>query len=53
MNVVNGPEDLKSYLQAATDVSPEHPVVLTKFITGALEVDLDAVAQDGRVVIHG
>ena len=38
MNVVYNPEEMKAFLKAATDLSPEHPVVITKFIEGAREV---------------
>ena len=37
-------------LDAAVDVSPEHPVVISKFVEGAREVELDAVARNGKVI---
>ena len=49
MNVAYGPEDLKSFLAAAARVSQEHPVVITKFVENAREIEMDAVAQDGKV----
>lgn len=49
MNVAYDETDLEKYLKAATSISAEHPVVLTKFITGAKEIDMDVVAQDGEV----
>ncbi|XP_077997955.1 carbamoyl-phosphate synthase [ammonia], mitochondrial-like isoform X2 [Glandiceps talaboti] len=52
MNVAYGPEELKNFLEMATRVSPEHPVVVTKFVEGAREIEMDAVAQDGVVVAH-
>jgi len=52
MNVVRTPADLRRYLKEASDVSAEHPVVISKFIQNALEIELDAVAQNGRVVAH-
>ncbi|XP_071791586.1 carbamoyl-phosphate synthase [ammonia], mitochondrial-like [Asterias amurensis] len=52
MNVAYGPEDLKSFLAAAARVSQEHPVVITKFVENAREIEMDAVAQDGKVVAH-
>ncbi|XP_040295619.1 carbamoyl-phosphate synthase [ammonia], mitochondrial [Bufo bufo] len=52
MNVVYGDEELKSFLAEATRVSQEHPVVITKFIQGAREVEMDAVAKEGRVICH-
>lgn len=52
MNVVFSPEDLGNYLQKAAAVSPEHPVVITKFIEGAKEIEMDAVAKNGQLVYH-
>ncbi|XP_044161063.1 carbamoyl-phosphate synthase [ammonia], mitochondrial [Bufo gargarizans] len=52
MNVVYGDEELKSFLAEATRVSQEHPVVITKFVQGAREVEMDAVAKEGRVICH-
>ncbi|XP_034430346.1 carbamoyl-phosphate synthase [ammonia], mitochondrial isoform X2 [Hippoglossus hippoglossus] len=52
MNVVYGEEEMKRFLEEATQVSQEHPVVITKFVRGAREVEVDAVAKAGRVVAH-
>jgi hypothetical protein len=52
MNVAYTPEDLNTYLSLATDVSPEHPIVITKFIEGAQEIDVDAVASDGKLLVY-
>lgn len=52
MNVVYEPEDLEHNLSAAADVSPLHPVVVTKFIDNAQEIDVDAVAYQGKLLIH-
>ncbi|KAK1165865.1 carbamoyl-phosphate synthase [ammonia], mitochondrial [Acipenser oxyrinchus oxyrinchus] len=52
MNVVYGEEEMKNFLEEAALVSQEHPVVITKFIEGAREVELDAVAKDGKVLVH-
>ncbi|MBN2567072.1 carbamoyl-phosphate synthase (glutamine-hydrolyzing) large subunit [Candidatus Woesearchaeota archaeon] len=49
MNVAFTRDDLRAFLSAATEVSPEHPVVITKFITGAREIEIDAVADKGRL----
>ena len=49
MNVAYGPEELKQFLHEAAQVSQEHPVVITKFIVGARELEVDAVAKDGEV----
>ncbi|VDP70242.1 unnamed protein product [Echinostoma caproni] len=50
MNVAYDDQDLVSYLTAAKSISPEHPVVITQFILDAKEIDVDAVAQSGRVI---
>ncbi|KAF7258748.1 hypothetical protein EG68_04082 [Paragonimus skrjabini miyazakii] len=50
MNVAYDCQDLVTYLSAAQAISPEHPVVITEFILEAKEIDVDAVAQSGRVV---
>ncbi|KAK0656126.1 hypothetical protein B0T16DRAFT_398622 [Cercophora newfieldiana] len=52
MTVIHGKEDLKAKLEAASDVSPDHPVVISKFIEGAQEIDVDGVASEGKLVIH-
>jgi carbamoyl-phosphate synthase large subunit len=49
MRITLRPDELEEYLQKASDVSQEHPVVITKFITGAKEIELDAVAKDGEL----
>lgn len=52
MTVIRSQEDLKDKLEAASNVSPDHPVVITKFIEGAQELDVDAVASGGNLIIH-
>ncbi|KAM8807030.1 carbamoyl-phosphate synthase [ammonia], mitochondrial [Eudromia elegans] len=52
MNVVFTEEEMKKFLAEATRVSQDHPVVLTKFIEDAREVEMDAVASAGRVISH-
>ncbi|XP_051642701.1 carbamoyl-phosphate synthase [ammonia], mitochondrial isoform X3 [Manacus candei] len=52
MNVVFTEEEMKNLLAEATRVSQDHPVVLTKFIENAREVEMDAVAKAGRVISH-
>uniref|UniRef100_A0A8C1AZ90 Carbamoyl-phosphate synthase 1 n=1 Tax=Cyprinus carpio carpio TaxID=630221 RepID=A0A8C1AZ90_CYPCA len=52
MNVVYGQEEMKRFLEEATQVSQDHPVVITKFIRGAREVEVDAVARMGKVLAH-
>ena len=52
MKVVWSQDELKKYVKEATTVSPDHPVVISKFMLGALEVDVDGVC-DGKNVIIG
>jgi carbamoyl-phosphate synthase large subunit len=51
MRVIYAPEELEDWLAAEALVSPEEPVLLDKFLEGALEVDVDAVADGHRVLI--
>ncbi|XP_063698921.1 multifunctional protein r [Culicoides brevitarsis] len=50
MNVAYSNQDLETYLNAASAVSKEHPVVISKFIMEAKEIDVDAVAADGVIL---
>jgi len=50
MNVAQSEEELVKYLNSATGLSSEHPVVVTKFIRGAKEIEFDAVSQDGAII---
>lgn len=52
MNTVYSKDDLASYLAQAVDVSREHPVVITKYIENAKEIEMDAVARDGKMLMH-
>ncbi|KAK8089478.1 Carbamoyl-phosphate synthase arginine-specific large chain [Apiospora hydei] len=52
MTVIRSQEDLKEKLEAASNVSPDHPVVITKFIEGAQEIDVDGVASKGELLVH-
>ncbi|XXG94391.1 Carbamoyl-phosphate synthase [Hypoxylon texense] len=52
MNTVYSEADLALYLQQAAEVSREHPVVITKYIENAKEIEMDAVAKDGTVIGH-
>ena len=52
MTVIRSEDQLKEKLLAASQVSPDHPVVITKFIDGAEEIDCDAVASNGNLLIH-
>lgn len=52
MNVVHKPEDLELYLTEAATVSQDCPVVISKFILEAKEIEVDAVARKGELVMH-
>ncbi|KAK5113098.1 argininosuccinate lyase [Meristemomyces frigidus] len=52
MTVIRTPEELEEKLLAASSVSPDHPVVITKFIEGAKEIDVDGVAAKGKLLVH-
>lgn len=52
MTVIRSKDELKEKLEAASSVSPDHPVVISKFIEGAQEIDVDAVASEGKLIIH-
>ncbi|KAF9960572.1 hypothetical protein BGZ65_012120 [Modicella reniformis] len=52
MNVVYSPDDLANYLGQATAVSREHPVVISKYIEDAKEIEMDAVAVNGKLMMH-
>ena len=52
MSIASDKKELELYLQKAADVSKEHPVVISKFIANAKEIEIDAVAQNGNVVIY-
>ncbi len=53
MRVISGRADLGRFLSEAARVSPEHPVVITKFVEGADEVELDAISDGRRVLVAG
>ncbi len=53
MRVIWGRTDLARFLSEAARVSPEHPVVITKFVEGADEVELDAISDGTRVLVAG
>lgn len=52
MNTVYSKDDLVSYLKQAAAVNREHPVVISKYIEGAKEIEMDAVAKDGKMLMH-
>ena len=51
MKVVWSQDELRTYVQEAADVSPNHPVVISKFMLNSLEVDVDGVADGKQVTI--
>ncbi len=52
MNVCSNREELEKFLQLAANISQEHPVVVSKFIEHAKEIDFDGVAKDGEIVAY-
>ena len=52
MNTVYSKDDLANYLDQAVEVSSDHPVVITKYIENAKEIEMDAVARDGKMIGH-
>ena len=52
MNVVSNRSELEHFLTLATSVSKQYPVVVTEFIEHAKEIEIDAVAKDGEVLIY-
>jgi len=50
MGVAMNEKHLALLLSRAADLSKEHPAVISKFITGAKEIDLDAVAKNGKII---
>lgn len=52
MNVVSTGDDLSNYLTQAAAVSRDHPVVISKYIEEAKEIEMDAIAKDGTMVMH-
>ncbi|MBW6513021.1 MAG: carbamoyl-phosphate synthase large subunit [Desulfuromonadaceae bacterium] len=53
MEIVYSSERLRHYMQFAVKASPEHPVLIDKFLDAAIEVDVDALADGTAVVIGG
>ena len=52
MNVCSNQQELVQFLELAANVSKKHPVVISQFIEGAKEVEVDAVADNGEVVMY-
>ena len=53
MRIVHDDQDLGEFMQEAVQVSPEHPVLIDKFLEEALEIDVDAVSDGTRVLVGG
>ena len=53
MQIVYDETDLRAYMKEAVRVSPEHPILVDKFLEDALEIDVDAIADGERVVVGG
>lgn len=52
MNVCSNEEELKRFLQLAANVSEDHPVVVSKFVEHAKEIEFDAVAREGEILAY-
>ncbi|MCI6551735.1 MAG: carbamoyl-phosphate synthase (glutamine-hydrolyzing) large subunit [Prevotella sp.] len=52
MNVCSNADELKRFLQLAANVSEDHPVVVSKFIENAKEIEMDAVARNGEILAY-
>lgn len=52
MNVCSNSEELEMFLKVATEVSSKHPVVVSEFIENAKEIEIDAVAKDGEIIVY-
>ena len=52
MNVCSNMEELERFLQLAANVSEDHPVVVSRFIENAKEIEMDAVARDGEILAY-
>ena len=52
MNVCSNQEELVRFLQMAANVSQKHPVVISRFIQGAKEIEMDAVADKGEIIAY-
>jgi len=52
MSICYNDRQLKAFLEKAADISKEHPVVVSKFEEGAKEIEIDAVAQNGKLKIY-
>jgi carbamoyl-phosphate synthase large subunit len=53
MQIVHGDDDLEIYMREAVKVTPEHPVLVDRFLPDAIEVDVDAICDGQQAVIAG
>ena len=53
MNVCHNDDELRRFLEAASEVSKEYPVVISQFMTETNEIEFDGVAQNGEIVEYG
>jgi len=53
MEIVHSDSDLKDYLKYVVQASPDHPILVDGYLSGAIEIDVDAVADGEDVVIGG
>ena len=53
MNVCHDDEELRRFLEAASEVSKEYPIVISQFMTETNEIEFDGVAQNGEIVEYG
>ena len=52
MNVCSNQDELERFLRLAANVSKKHPVVVSRFLQHAKEVEMDAVARDGEIIAY-
>ena len=52
MNICSNKEELERFLELAANVSEDHPVVVSKFIENAKEIEMDAVARNGEIMAY-
>ena len=52
MNVADSVEQLRRFLQNAAEISGDYPVVISKFVVNAKEIEIDGVAQKGKMILY-
>ncbi|MDH5524269.1 MAG: carbamoyl-phosphate synthase large subunit [Desulfobulbaceae bacterium] len=53
MRIVYNEKDLTAYMNTAIDVSPEHPILIDKFLKDAIEIDVDAISDGENTIVGG